>query len=238
MSIKFFAFTALLSLTSALRPTITERREVNTECWLTNPGTTFYNCGNGYVGCFEKDPCALPPAPTATPKVSHEITKPRSYNIYPKSTAEVELEDPVPHIDLKKEKGRGIVTTNAIVFDNVPANAKNCLLKWRTDGKEGGSGLAVSGSGLIYSRQLLGFPGDDVPVTFTNLKPFQNTAEEFSPSMDTTGWAGTIESHNGPSLKCAEQVAVEMYGDDAGGEDDRIFMINTETNGMYLTYDL
>lgn len=175
-------------------------------------------------------------SPTATAVIKHEITQPRSYNIYPQSPKDIE--DKVPHIDLKKEKGRGTVTTNAIAFDDVPANAKNCQLNWRTDGKDGTSGFFVKGSGLIYSRQLLGFPEEGVPVTSKSLAEFQNNATEFSAAMDTTGWEGTIDSHTGPSLDCSEQVAVEMYGDKAGGEDDRIFIANTETNGMYLTYEL
>jgi len=242
MSAKLIAFTALLSITSALRSTITERRQVNTECWQTNPGTVFYNCANGYVGCFKEDPCALPPKPD-TPELPtiYEITQPRSYNIYPKSplAPEDELEDKVPHVDLKKEPGRGIVTTNAMVFDDVPAGAKNCQLMWRLDGKDGLGGFRLTGThGLIYTRQLLGFPDENTPVTFSNLKPFLNTAEEFSPSINTSGWELTTGAHIGPALECAEQVAVEMIQDDSGAEDDRIFMVNTETNGFYLTYQL
>lgn len=30
------------------------------------PGKVFYSCANGYRGCFEKDPCALPPFTSTT----------------------------------------------------------------------------------------------------------------------------------------------------------------------------
>jgi hypothetical protein len=211
MSTKIFIFTSLLALSSALRTTLTERRQVNTECWQTNPGTQFYRCINGYVGCFAKDPCALPPLSTATPSIpsdipvstTHEITESRSYNIYPRNGADES--DLVPHVDLQKSATEGIVRTNALVFDNVPENAKNCRLQWRSD-KADDPSFFVVGAGQVYSRQLLGFPSSEDPVTYKSLKPFQDTQKDLGeqscsaqrpkPRVRETG-CGRVEGRGG-----------------------------------------
>ena len=244
MSTKLFIFTSLLALTSALRSTLTERRQVNTECPQTNPGTQFYHCSNGYVGCFAEDPCAFPPFSTTTPSIPsatpiptrHEITEPRSYNIYPQNGNGIE--DPVPHVDLQKVVKEGIVTTNALVFDNVPENAKNCRLDWRSDKANDRSNFFVEGAGQAYFRQLLGFPSRPVSVIFETLKRFQDTEKEFSQGLDFTGWENSPAQHIGPSLKCARQVAVELKGEEGGEDANRVFIANTATNGLYLTYEL
>ncbi|KAJ4305059.1 hypothetical protein N0V90_000589 [Kalmusia sp. IMI 367209] len=251
MSAKLFTFTTLLALTAALpsgpRNTI-ERRgaTIRTDCWQTNPGTSFYRCANGYIGCFAHDPCDLPsisdptspPAPSpsiTTPETpqQHEITEPRSFNIYPK---QVNVEDPVGHVDLKKTADEGIITTNALVFDNVPANAKNCNLKWRTDKANDRSTFFADGFGQVFSRQLFGFPSGK--VTYNSLEEFRDNEAEFVSSMDFTGWESSPTTHGGPSLKCAEQVAVELKPSGQGDGDNRVFITLTKTNGFYLTYAL
>jgi hypothetical protein len=255
MSAKVFALTSLLALTSALRSTPSQRRRDISDCSHT-PGTQFYRCSNGYVGCYAQDPCALPalsstsstpttttvssatPTPTvadATPTATAlEITVPRSFNIYPQIVDSAE--DPVPHVDLKKTAAEGIVTTNALLFENVPANAQNCRLQWRSEKVDDKSMFFVTGNGLVSSRQLLGFPSGD--VTFESIKPFQDNNTDFRASMDFTGWESSPGTHGGPRMVCGEQVAVELMGAETGDGENRVFIANTETNGMYLTYDL
>ncbi|KAF2727562.1 hypothetical protein EJ04DRAFT_517179 [Polyplosphaeria fusca] len=252
MSAKLYAFTTFLALTSALpstlRSTLSERRAQNTECWQTNPGTQFYRCANGYVGCFATDPCALPPlassttiptsTPTPEPPKVYEITKPRSFNIYVLSEAQHNVQDQVPHVDLNKPEGSRTTTTNAMVFDNVPAGAKNCQLKWRSTAPNDENNFTVSGNGQAWHRQLLGFPSGNEIVSYDGLKKYQDPNAEFSPSLDFTGWPELPGDHTGPTLNCAEQVAVELKGSDEGDQVNRVFMTLTETNGFYLSYEL
>ncbi|KAF2651879.1 hypothetical protein K491DRAFT_696106 [Lophiostoma macrostomum CBS 122681] len=255
MSAKAFAFTSLLALTSALRSTPAQRRRDISDCSHT-PGTQFYRCSNGYVGCYAQDPCALPtissssstpttttptsstPTPTvadATPTATGlEITVPRSFNIYPQNGAQ--NQDEVPHVDLKKTDDGILVTTNALLFENVPSNAQNCRLQWRTEKEDDKSLFFVTGIGLVYSRQLLGWPEGD--VTFESLKPFQDNETGFRGGLDFTGWESDPRSHGGPRVNCAEQIAIELKGSEGGDGENRVFIANTKTNGMYLTYDL
>jgi hypothetical protein len=250
MSTKLFTFTTLLALTSAipLSNTVSERSAQNTECWQTNPGTQFYRCANGYVGCFSSDPCALPPiastttvtptsGPTPVSKV-YEITKPRSYNIYPLVEAMHNVEDKVGHVDLNKPEGSRTTTTNAMVFDDVPAGAKNCQLKWRSVAPSDGNSFTVAGNGQAWHRQLLGFPSGNELVSFEGIKKYQDTSKDFSPSLDFTGWTTIPGDHVGPTLKCDKQVAVELKGSDDGDQENRIFITLTDVNGFYLSYEL
>ncbi|ORY12759.1 hypothetical protein BCR34DRAFT_563323 [Clohesyomyces aquaticus] len=236
MSTKLFTFASLLALASALpHSTLSQRRAQNTECWQTNPGTSFYRCDNGYVGCFASDPCALP----AKPVNVYELTKPRSYNIYVLSEAQHNVEDKVPHVDLNKPADSSITTTNAMVFDNVPAGAKNCQLHWRSTAPNDENSFTVAGSGAAFSRQLLGFPSGDEIVSFDGLKKYQDPNAKWSQSLDFTGWTEMPGSHTGPRLNCATQVALELKGSDGpADQENRVFITLTETNGFYLTYEL
>lgn len=247
MSSKLFALTSLLAIASALPAGLRAREE----CWQTNPGSTFYSCANGYVGCFFQDPCGLPPlsstttpstpSSTPTPAVSsiYEVTKPRSYNIYVLSEAQHNVEDPVPHVDLNKPKDSKTTTTNAMVFDNIPAGAKNCQLRWRSTTQDDANNFFVKGSGQAWSRQLNGFPTEDEIVSYDGLKKYQDPEAEWKASLDFTGWTDSPGSHGGPSLKCGEQVALELKGaDEPLDQENRVFITLTETNGFYLTYEL
>lgn len=256
MYTKAFTLATLLTLTSALPSgsgkTIVDRQgaTIRTDCWNIKPGTQFYRCANGYIGCFEKDPCALPPLaadptqPTeSTPSTSpappastaNEITEPRSYNIYEQFP---DSYDPVPHVDLKKTVEGGIVTRNAMVFENVPEGATNCNLMWRSDKADDKNSFFVTGEGQVWSRQLTGFPAEDEDVTYATLEEFRNNDVEFSQSMDMTGWPASPSDHMGPSLECGSVVAVELHGSDKGDGENRVFITNTATNGFYLSYDL
>ncbi|KAL1610474.1 hypothetical protein SLS60_002142 [Paraconiothyrium brasiliense] len=248
MATKLFAFTTLLAFAAA-RPTLSERHADRSDCWQTNPGTVFYNCANGYIGCFDQSPCDRPPlasttstttAPTSTPEApeAHEITKPRSFNIYVLSEAQHNVQDEVPHVDLNKPVDSRTTTTNAMVFDNVPTGAKNCRLRWRSTESNDGNSFFVKGNGQAWHRQLTGFPTKEEIVSYDGLKPYQDPEADWSPSLDFTGWPESPADHIGPALKCGEQVAVELKGSDDGEQENRIFITLTETNGFYLTYDL
>ncbi|KAF2444623.1 hypothetical protein P171DRAFT_443626 [Karstenula rhodostoma CBS 690.94] len=248
MATKLFAFTSLLALAAA-RPTVTSRSADRSDCWQTNPGTVFYSCSNGYTGCFYQDPCSLPPLPSSAPPTplptttseapeKHELTTPRSYNIYPLSTAQHNVQDKVPHVDLNKPAGSATTTTNALVFDNVPAGAKNCILNWRSTAPTDENNFTVNGSGQAWTRQLTGFPAKTDIVSFDGLKPFQDPAAEWTPSLDFTGWTESPGSHAGSKLECGEQVAVELKGSGEGEGENRVFITLTKTNGFFLTYEL
>ncbi|PVH97844.1 hypothetical protein DM02DRAFT_616229 [Periconia macrospinosa] len=262
MSTKFFAIAGLLALTSALpaseRATLTER--AHGDCWLTNPGTQYYKCFQ-YDGCFAKDPCdpnsppppstttpcatssATPstiPSSTPTPPKSYEITRPRAYNIYVLSKEQHNVQDKTGHIDLNKPAGSRITTTNALVFDNVPKDAKNCRLMWRTVKPDETNSFRVDGNGQAWTRQLTGFPtGTEKDlVSFDGLKKYQDPNAQWSP-LDFTGGENDHSERTAQSLKCAEQIGLEMTGSDGGDEElIRIFMTLGEKNGVYLKYDL
>ena len=255
MSTKLFALTSFLAFTSALpsalRSILSERSAGQSDCWQTNPGTVFYNCANGYVGCFSQDPCSLPklgsttapPTPSTTPTPAppavYEITKPRSFNIYVLSEAQHNVQDQVPHVDLNKPKDSATTTTNAMVFDNVPAGARNCQLKWRSTEMNGENMFTVAGNGQAWSRQLSGFPTKEEIVSFDGLKKYQDPEAEWKSSLDFTGWTESPGDHTSTALKCAEQVAIELKGSDEPLEqENRVFITLTETNGLYLTYEL
>lgn len=250
MSAKAFIVTSLLALASALpsstRSILDERQ--STECWQTNPGTTFYRCANGYVGCFKTDPCSLPPIPSATAgpggkgpttqaKVN-ELTIPRSYNIYPNSKQQSNTQDKVGHVDINKPANSKVTTTNAMVFDNVPAGAKNCQLKWRSTLPNDRNQFTVNGNGQAWHRQLKGWPTDKEVVSFDGLKKYQDKKAEWKLSIDFTGWQQQPGDHIGPSVRCEKQVGIELKGSDKGNQENRVVITHTETNGFYLTYDL
>ncbi|KAF1974729.1 hypothetical protein BU23DRAFT_89765 [Bimuria novae-zelandiae CBS 107.79] len=259
MSTKLFTLTSLLALTSALpsglRSTLFERRAATTEC---DAGTWFYKCSNGYVGCFNYDPCSLPklestattsptvPSPTSSssstptsepPKI-YEITKPRSYNIY-HSEGQTNEEDKVPHVDLVKAENGTIVTSNAMIFDNVPAGAKNCRLNWRHSVGIEGDEFTVEELGQAFARPLTGFPTPPEKVSFNGLKKYQDTAAPWSQGLDFQNWPGLpAREHYGPSVPCGTQVAVEVKGSEEGVKANRVYITNTKTNGFYLSYSL
>ena len=250
MYTNILTFTTLISLTSAL-PSGLRRTEPSppadiSECWKTDPGSVFYNC-KGYIGCFHTSPCEGAPAPTpvpappapTTPKV-YTITKPRSYNIYVRSEAQHNIEDRVYHVDLHKPADSTITTTNAMVFDNVPAGAKNCRLRWRTSEPDSDNVFTVAGDGNVWTRQLTGFPVQGVEtVSYDGLKKYQDPAAEWSPSLSFADWIGTVDDHTGPSMECGSQVAVELMGAaEPFEQENRVFLTLTETNGFYLSYEL
>ncbi|KAF9740435.1 hypothetical protein PMIN06_009547 [Paraphaeosphaeria minitans] len=251
MSTKLFAFTSLLAL-AASRPTLSVRRAESSECWQTNPGTVFYSCSNGYHGCFYQDPCSLSPlsstdptsitpSPTTSsdiPVEIHELTKPRSFNIYVLSEAQHNVQDQVGHVDLNKPEGSAITTTNALVFDDVPAGAKNCNLNWRSTVSNDENNFTVKGAGQAYTRQLTGFPAKSEIVSYDGLKKYQDPSAQWTLSLDFTGWTEQPTSHRGPGLACGSQVAVEIKGSDEGEGENRVFITLTETSGFYLTYEL
>lgn len=246
MAFKILVLANLLVLTSALpsglRSGFSERSADRSDCWQTDPGTVFYNCANGYVGCFSSDPCNSPPRPPPAlnpePPKTHEITKPRSFNIYVLSEAQHNVQDQVPHVDLNKPKGSRITTTNALVFDNVPAGAKNCRLNWRSTSPNDENNFTVAGQGQALHRQLNGFPGKDEIVSYDGLKKYQNPEAVWSSSLDFTGWPENPRDHIGPAVECGEQVGLELKGSDEGEQENRVFITLTETNGFYLTYEL
>jgi hypothetical protein len=235
MSTKLFTFTALLALTSALPSGLYEREE---------PAAQYYRCANGYVGYFSSNPCALPPLattttttlPTQTAQTSrvYEMTRPRSYNVYPLQSDDT-VSDKVEHVDLHKPEGSKITTTNVMVFDNVPAGAKNCKLGWRSTAPNAENSFTAVGAGQAWHRQLLRFPEGIAPF---HLNPYRDASAEWSPSMDFQGWPSIPRDHGGPSMKCGSQVAVEVRGSDEGEEENRVFITLTETNGFYLSYEL
>ena len=99
--------------------------------------------------------------------------------------------------------------------------------------------FSVAGNGLVSSRQLTGFPSSDELVSFDGLKKYQDPEAEWKAGMDFTGWTEIPGDHTGPALECAEQVAVELKGSDEPLEqENRVFITLTETNGLYLSYEL
>lgn len=240
MFAKLFAIAGLLAIASALpsseRSTGTLTERANVPC---KPGTLYYRCFQ-YNGCFAKDPCdpnKPPPSSAVKTLQSYTITRPRSYNIHPLSNTKEE--DKVPHVDLEKPRNSRTVTTNVVVFDNVPKGAQNCQLMWRSAITDGDNRLDVVGKGEAWTRQLNGFPIKTQAVSFFSIKKYQNTNAQWSRTLDFTGWGNTTsDSHGGPALKCAEQVAVETKGNDEGEQENRVFMTLTDKNGFYLRYDL
>ncbi|CAI6236433.1 unnamed protein product [Periconia digitata] len=250
MSTKAIIFASIVAFTSAL-PSYGKNTET-TECWRTNPGTSFYRCANGNIGCFAYDPCGpqvssttppttvpnVTPTPTTVPSAKYTLTQPRSYNIYPLNEALHDSEDPVSHVDLLKVANGGIVTTNAMVFENIPAGAKNCFLGWNSTVPGGENDFKVTGKGQASRRQLTGFPTSEEKVSFNSLKKYQDNSAEWSQSLDFTGWVESPGTHGSGFLKCGEQVALEIKGSDDGEGENRVFITNTEDNGFFLTYEV
>lgn len=247
MSARILAFTRLLAFVSALpsglHSTLSERSPDRSECWRTEPGSSFYNCF-GYVGCFYSDPCSLPHRPSSTtlptpePPKTHEITRPRSYNIYVLSEALRDEEDSSSHVDLEKPEGSGITKTTAMVFENVPKGAKNCRIMWRSAARNDRSVFFVEGQGQAWVRQLNGFPTKPERVTFDGLKKYQDPEAEWSAGLDFTGWPESPGTHNGPYVNCAERIGIELKGSDQGEALNQVYIVLTDTDGIYLTYEL
>ena len=142
------------------------------------------------------------------------------------------------HVDLNKPEGDSITTTNAMVFDNVPKDAKNCRLMWKSVTRNDNNVFFVLGQGKAWVRQLNGFPTKEEGVSFNSLKKYQDSQAEWEPSLDFTGGPANPGVHDGPYVKCAEQIGLELKGSDQGEQHNRIFIAISDTTGLYLTYEL
>ncbi|CAI6331717.1 unnamed protein product [Periconia digitata] len=262
MSAKIFAFASIFALASALPA----EPRANTEC---SKGTSFYSCF-GQIGCFATDPCingpptassTKPPCttttisttptistsnPTVTPAApkTNEAT-PRAYNIFiQQEDAEGDL---TGHIDLRKNAEGVITTINTLVFDNLPADAKNCKLMWRTNATSIPSRFRGIGDGRAWIRQLTGHPAMGEKWVNKDLDQYRDPAADYP---EKSQWDFTelfkapfeqvekaMADQRPVDVRCGATVAVEVKGSDQGEGENMVFIQHDQYHGIYLAYE-
>lgn len=215
--------------------------------WTDCPtGKVFYNCANGYKGCYEKDPCALPPVattsiaapPSSTPTpppaacTSGSIFKPTMYNLYP---SQPDLsQSPVSYLQVQVS-GTNPQLEQVAVFSGIPSNAKTCSLMW-AQAAESERTFVVDGSGLTSILPLTGFPSTGSPVSANSIKPFESG--EKATHSDFTFWdkqSKDAVNHTVGAIECAEEVYYKMSIDTENG-DGHVYLEQDGKNGFYVTY--
>ncbi|KAI1206513.1 uncharacterized protein F4807DRAFT_439395 [Annulohypoxylon truncatum] len=224
--------------------------------WTDCPtGKVFYACANGYRGCFEKDPCALPPVATtslaipATPTTvgaavtttpaastcqSGSIWQPTMYNLYP---AQPDLSvSPVTYLQVQASNGTQPSLEQVAAFSGIPRSAKTCTLMW-AQAAESERTFVVDGSGLTAIQPLSGFPAPGTPVSANSVKPFVSGGARPT-HADFTYWdkqSKDAVNHTVGAFACAEAVYYKLSIDAASG-DGRVYLEQDGKNGLYVTY--
>ncbi|KAI1417028.1 hypothetical protein F5Y13DRAFT_153576 [Hypoxylon sp. FL1857] len=230
--------------TLALASPLSRRGE--TDC---SAGTVFYACANGYRGCFDKDPCALPPisssptpttiAPAATTTAAPACTngtiwKPTMYNLYP---GEPDKTEPaVSYLQVQVQEGKPEIDQVA-VFQNIPATAQKCFLNW-AQAAEAERTFTVDDSGYTAVQQLSGFPGAGEPISSASIAKYEPADKTKAKHPDFTFWdkqSKDAQTHSAGEIDCAENIYVKVSLDTLNG-DGHIYMEQDDKNGFYVTY--
>ncbi|KAI2621189.1 hypothetical protein GGR54DRAFT_91930 [Hypoxylon sp. NC1633] len=225
------------------------RRQHWTDC---EAGLVFYSCANGYRGCYEKDPCALPPLtttttttvplPTPTPITTTpaacptgSIWQPTMYNLYP--TDPTRSEAAVTRLDITTLNSP--TTEQAMVFHGIPAGATRCTLHWAQAGAAERT-FVVEHSGLVSVAPLTGFPAAGSPVSIASLAPFAEADDAAGAAFDVdfTFWDATLTAtdHVGSPVACAESVYLKV-GLDATNGAGHVLLEQDARNGFYIEYE-
>ncbi|KAI1086375.1 hypothetical protein F5B19DRAFT_162879 [Rostrohypoxylon terebratum] len=217
--------------------------------WTDCPtGKVFYACANGYKGCYEKDPCALPPVTTTTTTSvaapsssstpaptacqSGSIFEPTMYNLYP---SQPDLsQSPVSYLQVQASE-KDPQLEQVAIFRGIPSNAKTCALMW-AQASESERTFVVDGSGLTAIQPLTGFPSAGAPVSANSIKPFESA--DAPTHSDFTFWdkqSKDAVNHTVGLIQCAEQVYYKLSLDTLNG-DGHVYLEQDAKNGFYVTY--
>ncbi|KAI0889307.1 uncharacterized protein GGS22DRAFT_153618 [Annulohypoxylon maeteangense] len=219
--------------------------------WTDCPtGTVFYACANGYRGCYQQDPCALPPiastslpaTPTPTTSVtaapptatcqSGSIWQPTMYNL---DLLQPDLsQTPVTYLQVQAS-GASKQLEQVVVFSGIPAGAKTCNLMW-AQAAEAERTFVVDGSGLAAILPLTGVPS---LVSANSIKPYLPAADTKPVHPDFTFWdkqSKDAATHTVGRFNCAEEVYYKIQLDTQNG-DGRVYLEQDGKNGLYVTYE-
>ncbi|KAI0841186.1 hypothetical protein F5Y06DRAFT_260881 [Hypoxylon sp. FL0890] len=220
----------------------------DTDC---EAGKVFYVCANGYRGCFEKDPCALPPiattslasgptpttittVTTATACSTGSVWQPTMYNLLP---GEPDKTQPaVSYLQFQVQDNQP-EQEQVAVFQGIPASAKTCYLNW-AQAAEAERTFTVDGSGYSTVEQLTGFPAAGQPISSASIAQYEPADKSKAQHPDFTFWdkqSKDAVTHKGGEIDCAENVYLKVALDTLNG-DGRVYMEQDAKNGFYITY--
>ncbi|KAI1650442.1 hypothetical protein F4815DRAFT_442219 [Daldinia loculata] len=224
--------------------------------WDCPTGNVFYSCSNGYRGCFEKDPCALPPAATtslASPSTTTtsiassstsfvaaacpngtkgSVWQPSMYNLFPEDPDH--SEPSVSFINVSTRENKPPVE-QAIVFRGIPSEAKTCNINW-DQAAESERNFTVEDSGYVSLLQLNGFPYGE-PVSSSSVAAFEPAGAKpvhgdftFWDKQSKTAWPHFI----GP-VNCSSEIYFRLALDTLSGF-GHVFMDQDKKNGFHIDY--
>ncbi|KAI2465852.1 hypothetical protein F4781DRAFT_407587 [Annulohypoxylon bovei var. microspora] len=224
-----------------------------TDC---SAGTVFYSCANGYRGCFEKDPCALPPiaaatttiptppspttvetittTPPATTCQSGSVWQPTMYNLFP--TQPDFSQTSVSYLEVQV-RGTEPQLEQVAVFQGIPAGAKTCTLSW-AQASEAERVFVVDDSGYTSVLPLTGFPAAGSPVSSASVKPFEPADAAAAKHPDFTFWdkqSKDAATHTAGVVACAEEMYFKVAIDTTNG-DGHVYLEQDAKNGFYISY--
>ncbi|KAI1137796.1 hypothetical protein F5Y05DRAFT_62364 [Hypoxylon sp. FL0543] len=222
-------------------------RRGDTDC---EAGKVFYACANGYRGCFEQDPCALPPVATTTSLPSGpapttittapetcsngSVWQPTMYNLLP---GEPDKAQPaVTYLQFQVQANQP-EQQQVAVFQGIPATAQKCYLNW-AQAAEAERTFTVDGSGYSAVQQLTGFPAAGAPVSSASIAQYVPADQAKTQHPDFTFWdkqSKDAATHSGGEVDCAEDVYLKVSLDTLNG-DGRVYMEQDAKNGFYITY--
>ncbi|KAI1386760.1 uncharacterized protein F4822DRAFT_411150 [Hypoxylon trugodes] len=245
---KTAASLACFAAVALAAPALSRRGE--TDC---APGKVFYSCANGYRGCFEQDPCALPPVattsipvtfittPTATPTPTPsacstgKIWQPTMYNLYPGEPDKAE--DASSDINVGTD-GDAPEVRQAIVFHGIPSSATKCTLSW-SQAAENERHFTVDGSGFTAAQALSGFPDESSPVSYSSVDAFLAAdAKTFHP--DFTFWDKQSKdafNHPGGDFDCTSDMYFKLSLNATANGAGHVYFEQDTKNGFYINYE-
>ncbi|OTA93598.1 hypothetical protein M434DRAFT_395530 [Hypoxylon sp. CO27-5] len=228
-------------------------RRGDTDC---PAGKVFYACANGYRGCFEKDPCALPPiattslasdptttsvateattTPPATCTSGASIWQPTMYNLFP---AEPDKTQPaVSYLQVQEQENQAPLEQVA-VFQGIPATATKCSLNW-AQAAEAERTFVVDHSGYTSVLQLTGFPAAGEPISSASIAKYEPADQSKAKHPDFTFWdkqSKDAQTHSAGQVDCAENIYLKVALDTLNG-DGRVYLEQDAKNGFYVTYE-
>ncbi|KAI6749564.1 hypothetical protein HG530_014978 [Fusarium avenaceum] len=238
---------ACIATAASALPANGARQAATTEC---EKGTWYSSCGET-VGCFDHDPCINFAAPTHASEEKPDSTEQKAstttaavptyetivpdalYDIFPEYPEYAKGKVNGIHLETYDNKSQ---VEQAIVFKNIPKDAKFCNLQWR-QGPRFSTAFVIKGDdSQAEARQLSGFPKEGEDVTYKAVKPFDD-AEKPVGGPNFTMWDVSEEGVHGVGIvECAETLAFIAQIRNPKLETQLYLEQDEEKNGWALVY--
>ncbi|KAF5027618.1 hypothetical protein F66182_289 [Fusarium sp. NRRL 66182] len=151
------------------------------------------------------------------------------YNVYP-GAPNLSKESLGFHVETW---GNASQVEQLLVFNDIPAIAKDCTVSWRQGNRLERVFIVKGGDALTEVRELSGFP--DSPVTYSTAKTF-DTADEAIGAADFTNWDDLEpQGHIIGAVDCKSTIYFKAALRNPGGN-SKVFLEQNSQNGIHIEY--